>query len=153
MIATISFSQTSFTCLIVAVATLSCVALAAANGPTSRATPQSLGGHQALNYLMFASSETARPATANDDDFRLQNLLKDSNHSHVSDAINLQLANTVWQRMRQNALNFAQQRTEEARPTINRLLEQANVGLACKQSLNSALDHLSKLDQWAVQSK
>lgn len=102
---------------------------------------------QALNYLLFSSS-SRQPH-----DLRLEGLLKDSNHSHVSDAVNLQLANSVWKKMRQNALEFAQQRADETKPTINRLLEQSNVSAVCQQSINDAIDRLAKLDEWAVRSK
>lgn len=104
---------------------------------------------QALNYLLFSSSNNNKQPH----DSKLDELLKDSNHSHVSDAINLQLANSVWKRMRQNALEFAQKRAVLARPTINRLLDQANVSSTCRQSLNDVIDHIANLDQWAVQSK
>lgn len=102
---------------------------------------------QALNYLLFSSS-LRQPHDA-----KLEELLKDSNHSHVSDAINLPLANSVWRKMHQNALEYAQQRADETKPTINRLLEQANVSEACKLSVNNAIDRLAKLDEWAVKSK
>lgn len=118
------------------------------------------GEHQAaLNYLLFSggasntAAAAAAAATGQQQTKQLQELLKDSNHSHVSDAVNLQLANDVWQRMRQNALGFAQQKTNEARPTINELFDKANVSPSCRQSINQVLDHLSRLDQWAVKSK
>jgi len=100
-----------------------------------------------LNYLLFSSS------TRQAHERKLEDLLKDSNHSHVSDSVNLQLATSVWKRMRQNALEFAQQRAEEAKPTINRLLQQANVSSSCRKSLNDVLNHISKLDSWAVESE
>lgn len=100
---------------------------------------------RALNYLLFSSSNNKHL------DAKLNDLLKDSNHSHVSDTINLQLANSVWTKMRQNALEFAQQRAKEVKPTIDRLLNEANISSHCRESLNSVLDRLSKLDAWAVQ--
>lgn len=106
---------------------------------------------QALNYLLFSSSRQHQQQQAND--LKLDRLLKDSNHSHVSDAIDLQLANKVWKKMQQNALEFAQQRAEEARPTINMLLEQANISTTCNRAINGAIDRLAKLDQWAMESK
>lgn len=106
---------------------------------------------QALNYLLFSSSKRHHQQQAYD--LKLERLLKDSNHSHVSDVIDLQLANKVWKKMQQNALEFAQQRAEEARPTINLLLEQANISTTCHQAINGAIDRLAKLDQWAMQSK
>lgn len=123
----------------------------AANAPRGALKPaqSSTEAHQqqALNYLLF-SSPSRQPHDA-----KLEELLKDSNHSHVSDAVNLQLANSVWRKMRQNALEFAQQRADETKPTINRLLEQSNVSAACHQSINNAIDRLAKLDEWAVKSK
>lgn len=101
-----------------------------------------------VNYLLFSSDTTDR-----NQDSKLNRLLRDSNHNHASDAINLQLANSVWSRMQQNALGFASQRAQETRPTINRLLEQANVSSECHKSINDIIDHLAKLNQWAVQSK
>lgn len=113
-----------------------------------KSSPLVAGSHQhALNYLLFSS--LSRPTQ----DAKLEELLKDSNHSHVSDTVNLQLANSVWKKMRQNALEFAQQRADETKPAINRLLEQSNVSFACQQSINDAIDQLAKLDEWAVKSK
>lgn len=106
---------------------------------------------QALNYLLFSSSSSKQQPQAYDS--KLDRLLKDSNHSHVSDEIDLQFANNVWKKMRQNALEFAKQRADEARPTINMLLEQANISTNCRQAINGAIDRLAKLDQWAMQSK
>lgn len=116
---------------------------------TNNNEPQQQRHHQqqALNYLLFSSS-LRQPHDA-----KLEELLKDSNHSHVSDTINLQLANSVWRKMHQNALEYAQQRADETRPTINRLLEQSNVSETCKQSINNVIDRLAKLDEWAVKSK
>lgn len=106
----------------------------------------------APNYLLFSTAaETRAQQGANDS--KLEELLKDSNHSHVSDAIDLQLANSVWGKMRTNALKFVQQRAEQSRPSINRLLAQANLSSACNQSLNDIISHIAQLDQWAVQSK
>lgn len=124
----------------------------AANAPRgahkpAQSTSNEAHQQQALNYLLFASP-SRQPHDA-----KLEELLKDSNHSHVSDAVNLQLANSVWRKMRQNALEFAQQRADETKPTINRLLEQSNVSAACHQSINNAIDRLAKLDEWAVKSK
>lgn len=107
---------------------------------------------QALNYLLF-SSISSKQQQSQAYDSKLDRLLKDSNHSHVSDEIDLQFANNVWKKMRQNALEFAQQRADEARPTINMLLEQANISTTCRQAINGAIDRLAKLDQWAMQSK
>lgn len=108
---------------------------------------------RALNYLLFSSpSEQNQPrASLAPADQRLDRLLRDANHSHISDRVTLHLANSVWSKMRQNALDFARQRTEQSRPAINRLLEQANVSSNCKRSLNDIIDHLAKLDDWAVQ--
>lgn len=101
----------------------------------------------ALNYLLFSS------APKGDQDDKLFHLLQDSNHSHVSDAVNLQLANLAWKKMHLNVLEYAQLRISEARPTINRLLAQANVSSNCNRSLNAILDSIGRLDDWAVQSK
>lgn len=101
---------------------------------------------QALNYLLFSSSSRQHEP-------KLERLLVDTNHSHVSDAIDLQLANSVWKKMRQNALEFAHQKADLARPTINALLEQANISMACRQSINGTIEELANLNQWAVQSK
>lgn len=101
----------------------------------------------ALNYLLYSNHQHQIK------DAKVERLLKDSNHSHVSDTINLPLANSIWVRMRQNAIDFAKQRTDESRPTINRLLDQANVSDSCRHSLNDILDNLAKLNHWAVRSE
>lgn len=80
----------------------------------------------------------------------IERLLKDSNHSHVSDRVNISLANSIWQRMRLNALLYAQDRTRQVRPEMNRLLEMARVSSACNRSLNHLLDHIGTLDDWAM---
>lgn len=114
--------------------------------------PDSADGGQAnhqvaaFNYLLFESQSKAQ-------DVKLEELLQDSNHSHVSDAIDLHLANSVWKKMRLNALSYAQQRTSEVRPVINQLLNHANVSLSCRKSLNDVLDSLASLENWAFQSK
>lgn len=121
----------------------------------------------ALNYLLFSGNNAATTTTNsrlnllkqqqeyklndNNNNAKLIGLLKDSNHSHVSDAIDLQLANNVWRQMRQNAADFAQQRANQAKPSINRLLDQARISSACRKSLNDIIDHIANLDQWAVQ--
>lgn len=102
---------------------------------------------KALNYLLYSSSHR-RPHNG-----KIEQLLTNSSHSHASDTVNLQLANSIWEQMRNNAVEFAKHKAQEARPTVNRLLEQANVSLSCKQSLNSALDRLANLDGWALKSK
>lgn len=120
--------------------------------PTRSAVPKAEGtDHRALNYLLFSSSTSRQAGEA--DERKLEELLKDANHSHVSDAVSLPLANSVWKRMHQNALEFAQQRAHEARPAINQLLVSANVSSTCYQSLNDVMEHLTQLDMWAVQSK
>lgn len=101
----------------------------------------------ALNYLLFSA------AIKGNQNKTLTNLLQDSNHSHVSNAINLELANLAWSKMRLNALDYAQQRISEARPAINQLLEQANISSSCHRSLNDILNSLARLDDWAVKSK
>lgn len=112
--------------------------------------------HQAaLNYLLFSSEKKQQQQQQQstnklDDNSNLEELLKDSNHSHISDKVSLQLANSIWTKMHQNVLDFAHKRTELVRPTINKLLEQANISSVCRQSINDIIDHLEKLDDWAM---
>lgn len=104
--------------------------------------------HQtALNYLLFSSKTRNQ---RNESNSKLDELLKDTNHSHISDRISLQLANSIWSDMHQNALEYAHERGESARPTINKLLGQANVSSQCSKSINDIIDRLEKLDDWAV---
>lgn len=110
-----------------------------------------IGQHEvALNYLLY-SSPNRQERRINDS--KLEELLKDSNHSHVSDAVDLERAKSVWSMMRQNAKEFAALRAHEAKPTIDRLLKQANVSSECSQSLNGVIEHIVNLDRWAVESK
>lgn len=102
----------------------------------------------ALNYLLFSSNSKNKQQ-----DSKLNELLMDNKHNHVSDAVNIQLANSVWYKMHKNVQEFARQRTLEARPVINRFLEDANVTLSCRKSLNSVLDRIDQLDNWAMESK
>lgn len=101
-----------------------------------------------LNFMLFARNTTT---TTTPEELKLERLLKDTNHSHVSDTVDLKLANLVWTRMGEQAREFARLNAQAARPTINLLLERAHVSSACKQSLNGLLDHLAQLDQWAVE--
>lgn len=84
---------------------------------------------------------------------KLNNLLNDSNHDHTSDLIDITLANDAWKLMQLNAQRYAKEKVEEARPTINQLLQLAGVSANCRQSISYLLDRLEHLDQWAVQSK
>lgn len=101
-----------------------------------------------INYLLYSNSERSLL-----NETKLERLLKDSDHNHVSDTVDLTLANSVWKKMRQNALEFAQVKANQSRPTINKLLEQANVSSTCRKSLNDVIDRLANLDEWAVKSK
>lgn len=105
----------------------------------------------ALNYLLFSSTNHTINNNNNiNGSIKVEELLKDSDHSHISDTINLQLANSIWDKMHDNALEYAHQRGELARPTINKLLEQANISSVCSRSINDIIDRLEKLDDWAV---
>lgn len=97
------------------------------------------------NYLLFSS---LRPTSL---DTKLSELLQDDNHNHVSDTVNLSLANSVWRLMHDNALEFARQRVELVRPSAIRLLDRAQVSEPCRKSLSDTLDHLGRLETWAVQ--
>lgn len=100
----------------------------------------------ATNYLLYSNPLRVPDA-------QLDDLLRDSNHSHVSDAVSLKLAQSVWTKMRQNALRFAQDRARQIRPAVRKLIEAAEISAGCSQSIEQALDHLANLDYWAVQSK
>lgn len=150
-----SFTMTLTTGLLLAACYLAALsslthpqALAVASAVIS-ASPQDQSRSSYLNYLLHARKQPAEET--HEDQVKLERLLKDTNHSHAGDAVNLQLANSIWQRMHANALSFAQESAQNARPAINRLLEQAHVSTQCKQSLNDLLDHLARLDQWAVE--
>lgn len=100
-----------------------------------------------LNYLLYHKKQQQ---VSTIDQLKLEKLLKDTNHSHVSDTVSPQLADSIWKQMHLNALNFAQDSAQQARPSINQLLDQSGVGSQCKQSINDILDHLASLDEWAV---
>lgn len=109
-----------------------------------------------LNYLLYSRSNVAADNNNNSSNStvnRISELLTNSSHNHASDSIDLKLANSVWFWMRQNSQDYARQRIAQARPVINKLLAQANVSRECEQSLNSVLDRMCELDQWAMQSK
>lgn len=80
----------------------------------------------------------------------LDSLLRDSNHSHASAIVDLQLANEVWTKMHDQVGSYAKSRVNLLRPTINNLLSKANVSLKCSQSILDTMDHLASLDDWAV---
>lgn len=96
------------------------------------------------NYLLFSADSAAI-------DDRLGELLKDQNHNHVSDRVNISLANSIWRKMHSNALEYARQRAELVRPSANQLFDRAEVSATCRKSLNDMIDHVAKLDRWAVQ--
>lgn len=106
--------------------------------------PASSDLQAASNYLLFYSKK-------HQVDDNLSKLLKDTNHNHVSDTVNISLANSVWRLMHENALDYAQQRAALIRPTASRLFEDAQVSEPCRQALSGMIDHLARLDKWAVQ--
>ena len=155
----LSFIKIATTLLIVtcfiATQTTHLQALAAASvSPTAVNTNQQQ--HQQLqqrhqsNYLNYLLYHKKQQQVSSVDQLKLEKLLKDTNHSHVSDTISLQLADSIWKQMHDNALNFAQDSAQQARPSINQILDQSGVGLQCKHSINDILDHLAQLDEWAV---
>jgi hypothetical protein len=107
----------------------------------------------ALNYLLYNPTLTDRrrqdtnTTTMTADE---ANLLKDVNHDHTSDKIDLQLARGIWKRMHANALEFVRFKTNEAKPVIERFLQVSGVSPACKQSINDVLEHIGQLDEWAM---
>lgn len=134
-----AMSMFSFSIFLISVAV---VVVVVAASPPLNSTHQN-----AINYLLYSSQQ------ANQSDTKLTDLLADVNHNHAGETVNLQFANSVWSMMHQNALDFASQRAQEARPSINRLLEEARVSASCKSSLNQVLDGIARLDSWALQSE
>lgn len=110
-----------------------------------------------LNYLLFTSNSEASPSSPSSSnkqqDSKIKELLRDHKHNHMSDSVNIGLANSIWFKLRKNVQEYARQRTLEARPVINKLLEDANVTLSCKISLNNVLNRIDQLDSWAMESK
>lgn len=106
--------------------------------------------YQVPNFLLFSSGQQDSKLNTS---ASLIELLTDSSHNHASERVDLQLANSVWRQMRQNALEFAKSRVDSVRPSISRLIEHSNVSSKCGQALQATLTHLAKLDLWAVQSE
>lgn len=109
-----------------------------------------------LNYLLFSSQNNNQTTTLlksalNNSHQNLETLLKDSEHNHASDKVDLQVANLVWRKMHQNALDYAQERIKQARPTLDRFMSNSNISSSCSKSLNDIIDHIGNLEQWAVQ--
>lgn len=133
-----------------------CCLLALIFSSTQQTNSQALASTEYVqNYLLYTANKHSESSSDKNKEAQQQleinRLLKDTNHSHVSDAVDLKLANLVWSRMRQHALSYARDNARAARPTINALLERAQVSQACSSSLNGILDHLAQLDQWAVE--
>lgn len=111
---------------------------------------------QALNYLMYQSTGTTTTpsqeganSSTSSEDF-IKSLLKDVNHDHTSDRIDLKLATNIWKRMHQNALEFAQVKTNQARPIVDQFLQVAGVSAKCRAAIGATMDHLGRLDGWAM---
>lgn len=102
-----------------------------------------------LNYLLFNQREHGREENSS----RIDELLANSNHSHASDAVNLQLANSIWFKMSQNAHEFARRRVAQVKPIVNKFLKQANVSEQCEHSINLVMERISEMDLWAMQSE
>lgn len=107
-------------------------------------------GNKAISsYLLYSSPSSLLPEKSSEQ-IKLEKLLKDTNHNHASDTISLKLANDVWARMHQRVESYAHDRAELVRPSVEELMGRASVGRACRQSILTTIDHLAKLDEWAV---
>lgn len=100
----------------------------------------------AVNILLFKDNEQHQK-----DDSVLKKLLTDTSHSHMSDVVDINLANSVWKKMNENALKFAQLKAKQSKPIIEEFLIQANVSNECNQSVNNVIDQAAMLTDWAVQ--
>lgn len=104
--------------------------------------------NNAINIFMFPNQLQHKQ---DKDDFQIKQLLTNTSHDHMSDTVSVELANSIWKKMEQNALKFAQSKAKQSKPIIDEFLNQANVSNSCKQSLNDVIDRAASLTQWAVQ--
>ena len=119
---------------------------------------QASSAKTAVNYLLYSSRPTLPSAdNANNADAdeaklaaRIKQHVTNSSHYHMDDTVNIEFANIIWRRMADNAASYAKKRYNESKPVVDEFLAAANVSAECKVSLNSALLHLSTLDEWAV---
>lgn len=104
-------------------------------------------------YSLIAHSEDAtNSTTAYDDNLanKVLSMIKNSSHTHDNDMIDLESVRYAWHLMEKQALIYTKNRVLTVKPFIEEILKESQVSEKCQKSINSWLDNLTELKQWAT---